>query len=186
MYGFYDALSIFSSTLVLMISAAMDDSGVNDSVDDDAIGLAWSLLRSMKDDGNVPAGDYHDQLVQLKDALSDACAKKGKIMQVAAPASNKHYPQSLLGVTTVVTEIPQTTKEAIVNQDPGPHPQIPAPSNSSVGASDVQFLDSIWSHSQAQPQGQTAWAPAALESMFNTSATDQPLWDIDWESVGML
>ncbi|KAF8855632.1 hypothetical protein BDZ45DRAFT_655029 [Acephala macrosclerotiorum] len=75
-YGFYDALSIFSSTLVLMISAAMEDPETPDSVDDDGIGVAWSLLRSMRDDGNVPASDYYEQLVQLEEDLKQACARR--------------------------------------------------------------------------------------------------------------
>lgn len=51
-YGYFDALSVFASTIILMMSAAMKE---EDGVDSDAVETAWSLLRSMKEAGNLPA-----------------------------------------------------------------------------------------------------------------------------------
>jgi hypothetical protein len=69
-YGFFDALSIFSSTLILMMSSTMNfKSHDNDS---DAVETSLSLLKAMRDEGNMPAHDYYEQLVQLKSDLDRA------------------------------------------------------------------------------------------------------------------
>ncbi len=170
----------------------MDELEGRTSTDEDGIGVAWSLLRSMKDDGNVPASDYYDQLVQLKDALHGACAKKMKNIEtnhqtrtmadglpMAAAASGmgsnqiSHAP-SLAPKAESVPQLPTTNKHSISDGDALHDP----------------FLNGLFSQSASHPQGQssnqTSWAPAALDSMFSTSTTEQLLWDFDWESVGIL
>lgn len=69
-YGFFDALSIFSSTLILMMSSTMNFKS-HDS-DSDAVETSLGLLKAMRDEGNMPAHDYYEQLVQLKSDLNQA------------------------------------------------------------------------------------------------------------------
>ncbi|KAI9048299.1 hypothetical protein LZ554_008094 [Drepanopeziza brunnea f. sp. 'monogermtubi'] len=177
MYGFYDALSIFSTTMVLMLSSAMSSIEGKTSPDRDGIGLAWSLLRSMKDDGNVPAGDYYDQLAQLKEALYEACAKKSKALgepsalppletnglQISAAASGMDSRPGLPEPQHESTTGPLSHLVVAHKEDRGGQPQ-----------------------SEAQMPAQGVWAPAALDAMFSANGTDQLLWDFDWDSVGML
>jgi proline utilization trans-activator len=65
-FGYFDALSVFASTMILMMSAAMKE---HDSNDDDAVETAWSLLRTMKEAGNIPAQGLTDQLTELRNDL---------------------------------------------------------------------------------------------------------------------
>jgi len=65
-FGYFDALSIFASTMILMMSAAMKE---NDSNESDAVETAWSLLRSMKEAGSIPAQGLTDQLTDLRNDL---------------------------------------------------------------------------------------------------------------------
>lgn len=51
-YGYFDAVSVFASTMILMMSATMKEEDGNDN---DAVETAWSLLRSMREAGNLPA-----------------------------------------------------------------------------------------------------------------------------------
>ncbi|KAK6582393.1 hypothetical protein PZA11_004801 [Diplocarpon coronariae] len=197
MYGFYDALSIFSSTLVLMLSSAMDDIDNNASMDHDAIGVAWSLLRSMKDDGNVPAGDYFDQLAILKEELQSACAKKMKHLKAPAATSEAAGLHAMAG-TSGLENAPNVVD---MRHQSGPGPlHIPVMNHTHVNAADA-FNDpftGLWSQPGQQQQqqqqqqhpaqmpGHAAWAPAAMDNMFAPNVNDQFLWDFDWENVGRL
>jgi hypothetical protein len=69
-YGFFDALSIFSSTLILMMSSTMQYKSHDG--DRGKVETSLKLLRAMRDDGNIPAHNYYDQLMQLKDDLDNA------------------------------------------------------------------------------------------------------------------
>lgn len=69
-FGFFDALSIFSSTLILMMSSTMQYKAHEG--DHDKVITSLSLLKSMRDGGNMPAHNYYYQLVQLKRDLDHA------------------------------------------------------------------------------------------------------------------
>lgn len=69
-FGFFDALSIFSSTLILMMSSAMQYK--SHEGDRGKVETSLKLLKTMRDDGNIPAHNYFDQLMQLKDDLDHA------------------------------------------------------------------------------------------------------------------
>lgn len=200
MYGFYDALSIFSSTLILMLSSAMEDPERKVSSDQDGIGLAWSLLRSMKDDGNVPASDYFDQLKQLKEAIHAACDKL---------SSKNHGP--------LTAPLPQAPDDD-VEMHPAPgglrdHQSLSEPHGSSTARPlppimitnkdhayntdpfNDPFLHGFWSQpNQQQPplqmpmpvQEQSTWLVAPLNQTFAANGNDQMRWDLDWDSLGML
>lgn len=61
-FGYFDAHHLFSSTLVLIISAIMSPN----SSDSDAVQTAFQLLIAMRDSGNVAAGEYSSRLVQIQ------------------------------------------------------------------------------------------------------------------------
>jgi hypothetical protein len=66
-YGFFDALAIFSSTLILMMSSTMNYR--SDEKDSERIEKSFCLLKAMKDEGNLPAIDFHELLLELKHEL---------------------------------------------------------------------------------------------------------------------
>jgi len=83
-FGFFDALSVFSTTLILMMSSSLRaDDNHND---DDAVETAWSLLRSMRDDGNVPARSYYQQLIGLKTDI-DRLREETKVLHESSSSA---------------------------------------------------------------------------------------------------
>jgi len=182
MYGFYDALSIFSSTLVLMIAAAMDDPDNYSSVDDDGIGVAWSLLRSMKDDGSVPASDYFEQLVQIEEDLKQACARRKKRSQLPPPSThNADGLHLLLAASGTDTQEP-TPSTALPSQTGGMHlpPTLNLGSTNMGDALNDPFLSGFLS------QPEPTWATNPFGPMFVNDHSEQHLWDFNWESGGMI
>lgn len=182
MYGFYDALSIFSSTLVLMIAAAMEDPDSYGSVDDDGIGVAWSLLRSMRDDGNVPASDYYEQLVQIEEDLKQACAKRKKRSQLPPPSNHNANGLHLLLAASGTDNHPPTQSTAHPSQTGG----IPIPPTINMGSTSMgdALNDPFLSGFLSQPE--STWAPNAFGPMFANDNNEQQLWDFNWESGGMI
>ncbi|TVY36614.1 putative transcriptional regulatory protein [Lachnellula subtilissima] len=181
MYGFYDALSIFSSTLVLMISTAMEDPDAYATNDDDGIGVAWSLLRSMRDDGNVPASDYYEQLAQIEEDLKDACARRRKrpeILPAPPPppnTNNAHGLHLLLAASgTDNHQVPQIPSDNTQHGSMAIPPAFHGESTSMGDPLNDPFLSGFLSQPQA------AWDPTAFEPMF-TGNNDQHLWDFNWE-----
>jgi proline utilization trans-activator len=71
-FGFFDAHYIFSATTVQLMSHALNPT----AHDRDAVGLAWALLRSMVDDGNMPAREFAERLVALQKDL-DGLGREG-------------------------------------------------------------------------------------------------------------
>lgn len=69
-FGFFDALSIFSSTLILMMSSTIQYK--SHEGDRGKVETSVKLLKTMRDDGNISAHNYYDQLMQLKDDLDHA------------------------------------------------------------------------------------------------------------------
>ncbi|EKG17956.1 Transcription factor fungi [Macrophomina phaseolina MS6] len=66
-FGYFDAHYIFSSTIVLLMASILTPS----EFDKDSIDLAWSLLQSMADDGNLPASEYCERLALLQKDLDE-------------------------------------------------------------------------------------------------------------------
>ncbi|KAL4789698.1 fungal-specific transcription factor domain-containing protein [Aspergillus venezuelensis] len=61
-FGYFDAHHLFSSTLVLIISAIISPN-LSDS---DAVQTAFQMLMGMRDKGNATAGQYFERLVQIQ------------------------------------------------------------------------------------------------------------------------
>jgi hypothetical protein len=79
-YGFFEALAIFSSTLILMMSSMMNFE--TDNGDSDRVDRSFLLLETMRNEGNMPAVDFFEQLSQLRDELDQ---KKDTIPTIADP-----------------------------------------------------------------------------------------------------
>ncbi|KAJ5498545.1 hypothetical protein N7453_007596 [Penicillium expansum] len=61
-FGYFDAHYLFSSTLILVMSAVMDPNvGMSD-----AVSYAFTILRAMKEDGNLPSFDYYERLQRTR------------------------------------------------------------------------------------------------------------------------
>jgi proline utilization trans-activator len=164
-YGFYDAVSIFSSTLVLMISSTMKKP--ENDVDADGIDTAWSLMRSMKDEGNVPINDYFDQLVHLKQDLEDACARRKCFHQA--------QPQLVGGLPLPTTEIgnPQETHGFAAQNG-----TLPPPSTSAGDVPNNPFKYA----SLVQPQAN--WDPNVFDSILSSINEEQNFWNVNSGNVG--
>ncbi|KAL4967844.1 transcription factor domain-containing protein [Aspergillus stella-maris] len=61
-FGYFDAHHLFSSTLVLIISAIL----LPNLSDSDAVQTAFQMLMGMRDKGNATAGQYFERLVQIQ------------------------------------------------------------------------------------------------------------------------
>ncbi|KAH7311328.1 fungal-specific transcription factor domain-containing protein [Stachybotrys elegans] len=64
-FGYWDAHHIFSASLILVMSAVMKPTTANS----DALETLLSILRTMKNDGNIPAVDYCDRLAHLQSRI---------------------------------------------------------------------------------------------------------------------
>lgn len=66
-FGFWDAHHIFSAAMILIMSAIMKPSSVNS----DHLETLLSVLRSLKDNGNIPAVDFCERLSQIQARVSN-------------------------------------------------------------------------------------------------------------------
>ena len=64
--GYWDAHYLFSSTLILIISAVMEPN----THSSDLVQTAFNLLTSIRDDGNIPASGFCDCLSQIQRSMS--------------------------------------------------------------------------------------------------------------------
>ncbi|RDW78260.1 hypothetical protein BP5796_06112 [Coleophoma crateriformis] len=180
-YGFYDAVSIFSSTLVLMISSAMQNPETD--IDADGIGTAWSVIRSMREEGNVPASEYFDQLVHLKQDLEEACARRRRYKPQQASSSSGPVPS------------PQQLTAAPSNKPPNLHdlahaashmsiPQAVPPTTETAGATDNVLQDPTLSDFLAEPLAN--WDPSVFDQILTGTSGDQSFWNFDWGKANLV
>jgi hypothetical protein len=66
-YGFFDALTVFSSALILMMSLTVQFKA--QPTDDETVEKLRRLLQEMRDAGNMSARDYYQELMECKDHL---------------------------------------------------------------------------------------------------------------------
>jgi hypothetical protein len=67
-YGLYDAIYVFSSTVILFLSNTLHRNRDNE----DRIQTGWNLLQSMNDEGSIPAAEYLQRLSHLKKDFENA------------------------------------------------------------------------------------------------------------------
>lgn len=66
-FGYFDAQYLFSSTLVLIMSAVLNP----DASISDAVQTAFQLLKSMAETGNLPACGYYDRLCCVRSTIEN-------------------------------------------------------------------------------------------------------------------
>lgn len=66
-YGYWDAHHIFSAAMILIMSAVMKPTPTTS----DALETLLSILRSMRNDGNIPAVDFCERLFHIQSRVSD-------------------------------------------------------------------------------------------------------------------
>jgi proline utilization trans-activator len=88
-FGYFDAHYLFSSTLILIMSAVMDPNVAMS----DAISYAFTILKAMKEDGNIPSCDYYERLQRTR-------ASVGK-MRENHERSRSHSPALATGGETM-------------------------------------------------------------------------------------
>lgn len=84
-FGYFDSHYLFSSTLILIISAVMDPQ----STVSDAVQTAFSLLRSMASNGNISANDYLNRLEHIRSTVSNARAQAEQRPPAVASSSGE-------------------------------------------------------------------------------------------------
>lgn len=72
-FGYWDAHHVFSAALVLIMSAVMKPTPATS----DALEMLLSILRSMKDDGNIPAVDFCERLGIIQARVAELRATMG-------------------------------------------------------------------------------------------------------------
>lgn len=80
-FGYLDAHYLFSSTLVLIMSAVMDPNVIMS----DAVLYAFTIMKAMKEDGNLPSCDYYERLQRTKVSvgkLKEACDAQVRSLMV--------------------------------------------------------------------------------------------------------
>lgn len=109
-FGYFDSHYLFSSTLILIISAVMDPH----STVSDAVQTAFSLLRSMAANGNISANDYLNRLEHIRATVSNARAQaEQRLPAVTLPngtienAKDQDHSQNIAASTSM-----------LVNHDP--------------------------------------------------------------------
>ncbi|KAM5343557.1 hypothetical protein ACJ41O_012094 [Fusarium nematophilum] len=66
-FGYWDAHHIFSAAMILIMSAVMKPTAINS----DPLETLLSVLRSLKNDGNIPAVDFCERLSQIQACVSN-------------------------------------------------------------------------------------------------------------------
>ena len=80
-FGYFDAHYIFSSTLILIMSAVMEPNvGVSD-----AVSCAFTILKAMKEDGNLPSCDYYERLQRTRASVGKM--RENSVAQSSIPAT---------------------------------------------------------------------------------------------------
>ncbi|KAI3581945.1 hypothetical protein IWW34DRAFT_802758 [Fusarium oxysporum f. sp. albedinis] len=102
-FGYWDAHHIFSAAMILIMSAVMKPTAVNS----DHLETLLSVLRSLKNDGNIPAVDFCERLSDIQARVLNLRAT-GRLdgMSFDRPPMITHTPSSL------PKEVPQAQDQA--------------------------------------------------------------------------
>lgn len=111
-FGYWDAHHIFSAALILIMSAVMKPTAANS----EALETLLSILRSMKNDGNIPAVDYCERLSHIQTRVSNLRSSMSNAEQPVfdnspgqrQPADNNGTPKGTPG--------PVPSGEALVHE----------------------------------------------------------------------
>ncbi|KAJ5417519.1 uncharacterized protein N7487_001069 [Penicillium crustosum] len=88
-FGYFDAHYLFSSTLILVMSAVMDPNvGMSD-----AVSYAFTILRAMKEDGNLPSFDYYERLQRTRASVGKMREANEARCRVSAAGNGSTTPR---------------------------------------------------------------------------------------------
>jgi hypothetical protein len=91
-FGYFDAHYLFSSTLILVMSAVMDPNvGMSD-----AVSYAFTILRAMKEDGNLPSFDYYERLQRTRASVGKMREANEASSRVSAAPNGNTTPEEQL------------------------------------------------------------------------------------------
>ncbi|KAH8595755.1 fungal-specific transcription factor domain-containing protein [Bisporella sp. PMI_857] len=170
-YGYFDALSVFASTMILMMSSTMKE---DDNNDNDAVETAWSLLRSMRETGNLPASGYYDQLVELKLDLDSLKQNSGEHQSSQPTTKGNNGLEMLLAASSSVHQGEQAHSNGAT--------QTPASSGTAFGVGDAMGAldDPFLQDFLQQPYGN--WNPDSFDPVSGMPSTQ---FQFDWENANL-
>lgn len=178
LFGFFDAQYLFSSTLVLLIATMLRQN----AADAEAVDTAGHLLRSMSDDGNLPAFRYYGHLMQLREVVSNLQEKHQQVEQITSAADGAPVGPARGTIETVAEAADMLQPEITV-------PAVPFLNATSVNnlsatnvlvagsALDDPFIENFLSFSDSQ------W-PATGEAfgVHVGSTVSPPQWVFEWDA----
>ncbi|KAL4997265.1 fungal-specific transcription factor domain-containing protein [Aspergillus recurvatus] len=97
-FGYWDAHHIFSAAMILIMSAMMKPTAVNS----DYLETLLSVLRSLKNDGNIPAVDFCERLSHIQARVSTLRAT-GRFGSVEVDRPSHGLPPSGFGGASTAT-----------------------------------------------------------------------------------
>ncbi|RGP72403.1 positive activator of transcription [Fusarium longipes] len=112
-FGYWDAHHIFSAAMILIMSAVMKPTAVNS----DHLETLLSVLRSLKNDGNIPAVDFCERLSHIQTRVSTLRAT-GRLDGVP-PTTRPPSPNENLDSSTGQNQPFQTPMSMDTGCDPG-------------------------------------------------------------------
>lgn len=178
-FGYFDAQYIFSSTIVLMISNTLKPN----QGDQESIDLAWGLLQSMVDDGNLPAREFIERLSSLRRDLDELRQQSG---DRPATAPEKGYITPAGTFAAHVTPQPWMLARGAGGRGDGRclRSEGPVDSPSSLlageGLQGALLDDPFIQDFLGQPDSE--WSPSAL----NMSTDEVGSWSLAWDSGNIL
>lgn len=172
-YGFFDALSVFASTMILMMSATMKE---DDGNDNDAVETAWSLLRSMRETGNLVASGYYDQLVELKRDLDSLREKSKQRHPSQRNLAESNGLDMLLAATTSAGQQQMSRRNGTCINAHTPGDGGAFGVGDAMGALDDPFLQDFLQ----QPYG--SWNQESYDSVPGLPSTQ---FQFDWENANL-
>jgi hypothetical protein len=123
-YGFFDALAVFSSALILMMSSTVQFGA--QPTDGEAAENLQKLLEEMRDAGNMSAHNYYKELMDCKQYLDQACEQiNGALALVYATAGKDNSLEDFIhangsfGTSPRGPSIDQEPNEQTNTADPG-------------------------------------------------------------------
>lgn len=183
-FGYFDSHALFSSIMILMMATTLK----SNITDDDAVKTSLSLLRSMRDDGNLSASDHYDLLRSLKIDLEEA--RKQAINNAngtVQPILNNSGLQTFTPTFNSIVEEGEQAGEAVVDTDlSNANETVIAEAMTfgvfenldSAAVLDDPFLQSFLAQQQPRPG---SWQTEAV-GLFPAGIVNAD-WNLDWENA---
>ncbi|KAL4930751.1 Zn(II)2Cys6 transcription factor [Aspergillus undulatus] len=152
-FGYWDAHHIFSAAMILIMSAMMKPTAVNS----DHLETLLSVLRSLKNDGNIPAVDFCERLSHIQACVStlrasgrfgsvvaDPPARGHPLASAAGPSSGTPAQDQILHTPTSIDTGADGSHTDIINYD-----NVDVLANPLIGSfldrNQVQWMDTLFS-----------------------------------------